>query len=301
MKKLFIKILSYLGYGIVKVNRKPFIKRDQVIIVGKYQLSIPPINPLIFTYKNNNDFSGEIGRLVICICEKYPQMKIFDVGANIGDTAAAIKSIREIPLVCIEGDPFTYSYLLKNSEKFKDVVVYNNYLSDKDDMQTIKLEKEGWNTTLIPQKDGGRVIQFLKLDTLISKEMIDRIAFKFLKIDTEGYDTIILRGALEYISSAQPVIFLEYNIENMRIIHEDGLSAVLKLRDFGYEKTLFYDDGGRFILSSTLANDSLIRELSNYADGKDGLITYYNICFFHQNDSDIAENVIIVETNRNLS
>jgi hypothetical protein len=80
-------------------------------------------------------------------------------------------------------------------------------------------------------------------------------------------------------------------MDNMKAINENGLNTILGLADLGYENALFFDDRGRYILTTTLNNKELIESLTNYADGKNGLIYYYNLCLFHAEDSDLASKI----------
>jgi len=298
MKKIVRKFLSYFGYDFIKITPKPFLKKEYEVRIGNYTLTMPSINPLIDVYRNKKDFASEIGRITLCVHEKYTQLRFIDVGANTGDTAAIIKSVINIPLICIEGDPFSFSYLKRNVEQLSDVTIFNNYLGEKEDTLEIVEEKAGWNTTLIPSPKKGRKITLTTLDNLLYQNFKDLKNFKLLKIDTEGFDTIILRGSENFILNNKPVIYIEYNRDNMSAINEDGLLTLLHMEQLGYNKILFFDDRGRYILSTTLSNKELINDLHNYADGKNGLIYYYNICLFHKEDTDIAETLIQNESGR---
>ncbi|HEY4064285.1 MAG TPA: FkbM family methyltransferase [Puia sp.] len=298
MKKAIRKLLGYFGYDFVKIAPTPFIKKEHKVQVGNFLLVMPAINPLIYVYRKKKDFAFEIGRIMLAVLQKYPQLRFIDVGANVGDTAALIKSLKDIPVLGIEGDPFTFSYLQRNAGLFGDIRIFNNYLDEKDQAQRIAFDKEGWNTTLLPGEANGQQVEFVTLDTLLKKNVPDRQLYKLLKIDTEGYDTKILRGSFAFIEEVKPVIYIEYNRDNMDAIKEDGLSTLLQMERFGYNKVLFYDDRGRFILSTTLASRPLITDLHDYADGKNGLIYYYNICLFHSDDNDIAEYLIQKESER---
>ena len=76
------------------------------------------------------------------------------------------------------------------------------------------------------------------------------IPVHFIKIDTEGWEYNILKGAGNTIKKYRPVIQLEWNITNMKEcnVNEDDLSSLLK--NYGYyeksianEEKLFYPKG----------------------------------------------------------
>lgn len=300
MRKFILRCLNYVGYHIVKIQPRPFRKKDHVIKVADYEITMPYYNPLISVYKTQTEFNSEICRLVNVTANKYPGLTCIDIGANVGDTVAIVKSQQKIPMICIEGDNTTFEYLKKNTAQFNDVKIFKQFLGEKDSAIKANLDKKGWNTTIVPASDSANTIDIKKLDTLFEQEKLDVSSAKFLKIDTEGFDTIIIRGALQFISDIKPVVYFEYNRDNMTAINEDGLSTLNILEQHGYSKILIYDDRGRFIASTDLTNKELIKQLHNYANGKDGLIYYYNFCLFHSNDSDVAEAAIKNEEKINM-
>jgi FkbM family methyltransferase len=297
MKKAIRKILNYVGYDIVKVYATPVFKKETVVKAGNFELIMPATNPLIITYNEQKDFATEISRLVNYVYDKYANLTVLDVGANTGDTVAVVKSAKDVPVISIEGDEYSFSYLKRNVNQFKNVTIFNNFLGEKKGVVDVDLQKKGWNTTIIPGKGKGNRIDMITLDDLLttnfSKQEIQRI--RLLKIDTEGFDTIIIRGALEYIKATKPVIYFEYNRDNMQAINEDGLATIWQLEALGYKTVLFYDDRGRFILATDLSDKKTIQHMNDYADGKNGLIYYYNICLIHEQDSDIAVKTIDAE------
>ncbi len=290
MKKVIRNILGYFGYDIIKVVPTPFFKKDCIVRVGKFDLIMPSYNPLRKTYKEQKNFASEISRLTVTVLKKYPDLVFLDIGANNGDTAARVKSVSDIPVISIEGDETSFRYLAENVKQFSGVTIINQFLGEREGFINADLEKKGWNTTIIPSEKSDTRIGIKTLDLVLKESTPVQGKLKILKIDTEGFDTIILRGAYEYIKESKPVIYLEYNRDNMSAINENGLETILNLEKFGYRKVLFFDDRGRYVLTTTLANKELINDLNRYADGKNGLIYYYNLCIFHSEDEDLAAN-----------
>jgi FkbM family methyltransferase len=296
MKKAIRKLLNYIGYDIVKVVPTP-LKKEVVIQVGKFQITLPATNPLIITYTEQKEFASEISRLVSYVYEKYSNLTFLDVGANTGDTVAIVKSAKDIPVISVEGDEFSFSYLKRNVSQFKNVTIFNSFLGEKKDVITADLQKKGWNTTIVPGSGSGNKIEINTLDSLLATNFqpAEIGTIKLFKIDTEGFDTKIIRGALDYIRTTKPVIYFEYNRDNMQAINEDGISTIWQLEKLGYKKILFYDDRGRFMLGTDISDKDIILHMHNYADGKNGLIYYYNICLFHEDDTDTALKTIDAE------
>lgn len=294
MKKFIRHILGYFGYDIIKVVPTSFLKKEQPVRVGNYTITLPVQNPLIKTYSTQKDFASEIGRLTGYVLNKYPDLIFVDIGANTGDTIATVKSVQDVPILAVEGDEFSFSYLKRNAAQFSNVHLVQQFLGEKTGTISVDLQKKGWNTTIIPNA-GNEKVTIKTLDTVLQESSLSKPAMKLLKIDTEGFDTLIIRGASELIRETRPVIYFEYNRDNMEAIHENGLQTLLDLSGEGYERILFFDDRGRFVLSGSLSNRELIQDLHDYADGKNGLIYYYNICLVHGSDADLAESIIAGE------
>lgn len=289
IKSLVKTSLAVLGYEVHKLS--PHKRRSRAgklsVKVGKFSISVPASSLLPDIFAVNPDYSSELGRLVGVASTKYPDLRMIDVGANFGDSVAIAKSAADIPVLCVEGDENCLSLLEQNIEQFQDVTIHKVLLGERSETISVAFEKQGWNLTLIPgQQDSSVKVDLITLDDFLKP--FDPVNFKLLKIDTEGFDCKIVRGGLDYIRNVTPLITLEYNRDNMTRISEDGITTLLLLRDLGYEVVLFYDGQGRLVTSARLSDEDVIRDLHEYANGRDGAIYYYDLCLFHRNDEDLA-------------
>jgi FkbM family methyltransferase len=298
MRKLIRQLLNKVGYDIVKVNVHSDDKVNKIkqVLVGGYTLDMPGNNPQISTYKYDPGANSQLGRLSACIATKYPSLSVLDVGANVGDTVAIIKAAINLPVIAVEGDDFAYGFLERNTRQFNDITLIKTFLGEKKEVVKLAMEKSGWNTTLVPSEENGKAIDLKTLDEVLTEQGLQDRTLKLLKVDTEGFDTIILRGATELIDQQHPVLYFEYNRSNMDAIGEDGLSTLLSLSRFGYRSVVFFDNKGRYLLTAPIEQTALIGELHRYAKEKDSCIAYYDICLFHESDSDLAHTFIQQET-----
>lgn len=142
---------------------------------------------------------------------------VFDVGANVGDWAKLILNInKNIKLHCFEPSVFTFQKLIENN--FPVNVVCNNFgLSSKKEMRDLFIFGNGSGVNSLYKRYGlERGIQKkkeqVKLDTLENycrKKQIKEI--DFLKIDTEGHELEVLKGAKRFIEKNQVgIIQFEY-------------------------------------------------------------------------------------------
>lgn len=294
MKKLIKNFLNRRGYDIIKTGT-PYIKRGKktaTVKVGKFDILMPGNNVQLVNYTIYPDLNIQLGRLAAAVCGKYPQMTAVDVGANVGDTIAVLKSAVNIPVIAVEGDDISYRYLEKNVSQFSGVSLVKTFLSDKPQEAMVNFDKGGWNATIIPDERGTARVSFKTLDEVISSGGFENAAIKLLKVDVEGFDTIVLRGAADTIQKQKPILFFEYNRVNMKAIREDGLSTILSFAKNGYNKIAFFDHKGTLVVATEMKNEEVITYMHEYISSEKNLMGYYDIAIFHELDNELAENFL---------
>ena len=297
MRTLIRNFLKRFGYDIVKtgVPYIPATNKDVLVTVGNFQVWMPGYNVQAINYRLYPDLNAQFGRLAKSIAQKYPGMSLIDVGANVGDTIAVVKTQVDVPVIGVEGDEVSYAYLEKNSSQFKNVAIVKTFLGEKAEELNVNFEKSGWNATIIPDDKGGKQVSFKTLDAVINDGGFNSRTIKLLKVDVEGFDTIVLRGAGDIIKKHKPVVFLEYNRQNMISIKEEGLPTLLSFAAAGYNKVAFFDHKGTLILATSIKNTETVTYLHNYASSVKNLIGYYDICLFHEEDDQLAEDYLSIE------
>lgn len=291
MKKILRSLLNKFGYDFVKINMHSADKARNVVPVqvGNYKILMPGNNPQISVYKYYPDANTQLARLAKMIISKYDDASMIDIGANVGDTIAVVRSHINIPVIAIEGDPFSFSFLQKNAAQFNNVVILKQFLGEEKKEMFVSMEKEGWNNTIIPDEKGSKKLELKTLDELLADNKLESRNIKLLKIDTEGFDTIILRGCWKTITKNQPVIYLEYNGENMNKIGENGLNTLLSLKEYGYNTIHIYDCINNLLMVTSLENTDTLQQLHLYAHKQKSMIPYYDICIFPQKDNDLSK------------
>jgi FkbM family methyltransferase len=134
----------------------------------------------------------------------FPGMKVVDVGANIGYYLLMFE--RGVgpsgKVVCIEPSPENLPELKRNIETnhLSNVTLCEVALGSSDGI--IGLDA-GTNSGVVPWEDSIYKIPMKRLDSLLQEKV------ELIKIDVEGYEGEVLKGALETIKKHRPVIFLE--------------------------------------------------------------------------------------------
>jgi len=125
-----------------------------------------------------------------------------DVGANIGHlTLTGAKKVGNSgQVISIEPHPRTFKFLNKNIDLngFKNVKTYNLAIGDKNGelcFSDIRSDDQNFIT-----EDGTVKVDIKRLDDLFFGKKID-----LLKIDTEGYELFVLKGAANILSKTELV------------------------------------------------------------------------------------------------
>jgi FkbM family methyltransferase len=301
MKQFLRNLFNKFGYDIVKVNVHSHDKAANVhkVKVGNFDILMPGNNPQISNYKYQPDLNKQLARLTTLVHSKYPNLTVIDIGANVGDTIAVIKTQIDIPIIAIEGDDISFSFLQKNVQQFESITPIKQFLGEAERKISVKLNKSGWNTTLIPQSEGTNQLMLKPLDDVLDANGLSERELKLIKIDIEGFDTIVLRGAEKIISKNKPVLYFEYNTTNMNAIKEDGLATLLSLVKYGYKEVIFFDAKNRYVITCPLTSTELITQLHYYVHEEKSQIPYYDLCLFHSEDSDLQDKFINSEFSAN--
>ena len=155
---------------------------------------------------------------------------IFDVGANIGNTAKLFyRYFPKTNITCFEPFNNTYNALLKNIKNNSSIRAIKIALGDSQNEMEIPVMPESQsdlNSLLLSLSNESNTlkkenIQIETIDNFLKKHS-DIQSIDLLKIDTEGYDKKVIEGALETIKAGRiKMIFTEVGFSsfNKRHIH----------------------------------------------------------------------------------
>lgn len=294
LKKIFKYLFHKLGFQINGISRQKS-KSNEIVLrqVGKFNILMNKTHALPDYLKQFPHYSSNLPRLASKVKEKYQDLILIDIGANIGDTVALVRSISYCPIVCIEGDDFFFSILKKNITQFKNVHAFQFFLGEHDEKISGRTESIQGTLKIVPL-NGNELknnFQIITLDAFLNINSEFKSA-KLLKVDTDGFDLMIIRGSKDYLTKTKPVLFFEYDNYLLADLQDDGISTLNLLKNMGYETAIFYDNFGRFLLSTELKNEQLIQQLHDYTKHKKSAFSYYDICLFHQQDNQLAQEFI---------
>lgn len=132
-----------------------------------------------------------------------------DAGANVGyytQIAAGLAG----RVYAFEPAPVAFELLSINTVSNHNVCRYQVALSDYEGEATFYLRDFGDTSSLDPDADARQVkVQVSTLDRMLS----DAPRVDFIKIDVEGFERELLRGARETIERHRPVVYFELSID----------------------------------------------------------------------------------------
>lgn len=273
--KIFVKLKDKLRITeIVRYN----LKEKEIFIPFNHDL---PLNKILIPV-----YSDNIGRIALYLQEKYPDLRVIDIGANIGDSAVIIKSKADMPILCIEGDEKYFSLLKRNVSQWKDVFIEKCFVGIPGNRKGEYIHHKGSGKIIENENDGSN-IHFENLDSILERNPLFR-DIKLIKIDTDGFDCRIIRSEIDLISKLKPVIFFEYDPYFLNNINDDGLSIFNDLYKINYRKMIIYENTGEYLLSVELNQKQIIEDIHYFYSGRGGG-KYCDICIFHSDDSELAD------------
>jgi FkbM family methyltransferase len=154
---------------------------------------------------------------------KNPGIVFFDVGANIGLmsllAAQYLQSGGEV--VAFEPVKSTHEKLCRNislNKQLKNIEVLRIALSDQNGEQEIYLTgpgRDAWNSLVPTEGVQKETITTARLDDLMNNEALELPRPSLLKIDVEGWEIHVLRGAAETLRSCRPIMLIEFTAANL--------------------------------------------------------------------------------------
>lgn len=194
---------------------------------------------------------------------------VIDVGANCGDTLAAIvPSGPQLSYIAIDPSENFFNYLTENLKTIKQSYPATNIVINKsavgNDAESYVLSEQRGTAKVIKGVNPDMVtFQKIKLPNLISS-LSTEFKTRLIKIDTDGFDYDVLNSGLDLIKEHKPILFFECNPES-----QDQLIGYLdilkKLELLNYRSFYIFDNFGEFILNTPDINhiSNLIRYFLN--------------------------------------
>ena len=257
-----LKILNYIRRILLRFYN-PVIK----VQIGDKKLYMNLSHQLPIYLVQHKLYDTALARLVKQLGTN-KKLNIIDVGANIGDTVALIKtSNKNVDILCIEGNHEYLSLLKKNYSDDNFVTIEATFCSDVSEIKSINLDTSGGTATIDLNTTSDKQAEFLTLDEIIKKH--SRFSnIDFIKVDTDGFDYKVLRGAIEVLKNQQPFVFFELDKHFLSKNNENIMSIFELFENNEYESFILYDNYGYLVGLFTFEQLTIVEDIINYMDNK---------------------------------
>jgi len=185
---------------------------------------------------------------------------IVDVGANVGDTAAALCNGVGRRIVCVEASSRYFGLLEDNARTLRrrghEITCVNALIGLPGICGEIR---EGASSGEFVLTKNGRQTQ--SLDHALSPLLQDDSRIVLIKTDADGMDASILRSGERTLRQHEPLLFWENEIKTPDGVSAYGLAFEM-LEEIGYNRFSIFDNFGNLMFeSSTISH---LHGLSRY-------------------------------------
>lgn len=204
------------------------------------------------------NYNNPLLQLVDSVSKLYNRkLSIIDIGSTIGDTNLFL--IKNLPhkiqeFYCVEGDYEFFKYLQENKKHFPLNHLFNVMLSNSDGSTINSLVKTHLGTA---SAIGEEKVKTISLDTLLFDKLNGRV--DIIKIDVDGLDGRILKGAEKILKYYKPFVIFEWHPIMIKKTQNDFHEHFEILSKLGYNRFLWFNKYGDFSHFS-LNEDYLNRE-----------------------------------------
>jgi FkbM family methyltransferase len=266
--------------------------------VGAYRILLPGDHPLDEYQRIWRRYDTTLGYVAQFVFEKYPDRCAIDIGANVGDSAALIRSHAKVPVLCIEGNPEFQPYLRRNASLMGGIEIQDCFVGDDGLVVDLKRIVGGAGTASVSVAVGlsaEQPAQVRSLHKILESAAPFRRA-KLLKTDTDGSDFSILRTSAPALAEMRPVLYFEYDTAYKPDADKEAVAAVNALFDIGYQYFLVYDNFGNYVVSLCKPEVDRFIDLnaclaSNRTKSGARVIYYFDICALTGEDEDLFKRV----------
>lgn len=177
-----------------------------------------------------------------------PNMNFVDLGANIGFHTLLAASIvgNEGQVYAFEPNLSNCSLLVRsiNHNNFKNVEVFPSAVADSERLM-LHTSIGGSNGVISEYVEGSMLAPgqaFTRSVTL--DKALDGVKVDLMKLDVEGAEYLVLKGAREFLARSRPVLISEFSDQLQTVSKVSPLEYATQLINSGYFLTVLRQDGG---------------------------------------------------------
>lgn len=237
MSNIFFRIKN-------KLQRK-FEKPQRYYNIDGFEMDLGEGHMLSLTQKYNPMYD----RFVPCLAKLIQGNSkwIVDIGANVGDTTAAMIKHTNAKILCVEPTEKFYKLLIKNINNFgelysKRIEVVNAFIADNDRKYT----SVTMGGTAIMRESSESNVPSYTLPNLLKSKNIDVKDVALIKTDTDGFDSDCMMSMGDCLKDISPFLYWENQIDN-DTQYEKFLSMADYLHKNDYNNFFVFDNYGNYL------------------------------------------------------
>lgn len=239
---------------------------------------------VLFSEENPN-YDRQLGRICKYVREKLNRpINIIDVGANIGDTVLNIGD-KDNKYLLVEGEASYNRYIEKNLKGY-DYELETVFCAESDDDGKSKVVVKDHGTAKVVEDSTGSDINTKTMDRIIAEHSFEPDVFK---IDTDGFDFKVMRGAGIMLETYKPVIFFEWTLEELEGVGENPTSIFGYLSSKGYNDLVLFDNYGDYFCIIDSSKTELLEDIIEYTRNEN--IHYFDVCAVHKDSCYSVEEI----------
>lgn len=167
---------------------------------------------------------------------------IIDIGGNIG-LFTCLAAVKAKEIHSFEPTPYIFNRLKENVDlnQLENCKLYNQALGSTNEILSLNVSINGmdaWNTLgKVPNESDFKKVEVdcIKLDTFFEKNQWPVSHIQFIKMDVEGWEMNVIKGASNVFSAKDaPDLLIEITDENLNQNQVNGNQVLNELKSLGY-------------------------------------------------------------------
>jgi len=211
-------------------SRPPRAQPDAELRIGPFALAAPA-GHMLTQYQADHRLYD---RLPAFLAARLGLGAIIDIGANVGDTAAAFACGDPKTIICAEPNQKFFPYLERNAELLR--AAGHTVICEEVAIGPTG-RGGGWITTASTARlsqEGEQAITFVSLDDLSRKHGLFEAGVSLVKCDVDGFDGAALSSGQELISRLRPLLYFENQVTGDQSASDlEALYAMLGENSYG--------------------------------------------------------------------
>jgi FkbM family methyltransferase len=264
---------------------------DIITSLDGFSFQTPFSSSILLTQSELPFYDAALPRLARAVRAARGRLVMIDVGANVGAVTRLVSRETAGYFFCIEANPRFKASLAHNLAQIPQSRARFVALTDEKRTVAVRHNYSDGNSSIEPGGGGGESLEFLTLDEALASEP-DYRAPNLLKIDTEGFELKILRGAVRLLAEQKPPLFFEFYPDCIRREAGDPDQLFDLLRRHAYDFFVFYDHTGNLLTCVNGGQTDQLLSLRRYCELQK---SYFDVAAFHAADAALSRDFYAAE------